>query len=462
MNMMEGLAVATAIEEQVEASVLSARDLRAGQIHKGPIIAVESWGVLVQLGDDAKALVTNMHLADASVKDARSRFRVGAKVTCKLLTVEKDGRKVHATMKKSLVQETGAPLLSYAEAAEAIAGNKKGRPSNRVVVGFVTKIVAAGVVVTFFNNVNGLISAAMLARQGVEDMGSSFNVGQIVKSTILRVIPATNDKPTRLFLALDVPRTANDEDKKAEPVVDEPSGPEVPVGALVSGIVAKRDTAAAAITIDLEGEFAGRQATLGFAHLGDFARLSVRRAETDEFAVGAKVADALVIKAKTGGKKKGIKPCEVTLKPLLLAAYNPKAPALKQDNTDAEPSPIKLAPWSSEAVVGDSSTSVKISTPRVFEEVRAGMVVAGYVRGVEPFGVFVQFANGLSGMVPRAQIADRFVDDAAKQALFAPGDSIVCVVQRVDAEQSRVVLTTKPRLLPCGFGSNRWLGTLLR
>ena len=73
---------------------LSARDLRAGQVHKGPIIAVESWGVLVQLGDDAKALVTNMHLADASVKDARSRFRVGAKVTCKLLTVEKGGRRV--------------------------------------------------------------------------------------------------------------------------------------------------------------------------------------------------------------------------------------------------------------------------------------------------------------------------------------------------------------------------------
>ena len=41
------------------------------------------------------------------------------------------------------------------------------------------------------------------------------------------------------------------------------------------------------------------------------------------------------------------------------------------------------------------------------------MVVAGYVRAVESFGVFVQFANGLSGMVPRAQIADRFVEGTA-------------------------------------------------
>jgi hypothetical protein len=68
---------------------------------KGPILAAESWGVLVDLGGGgggtggaggsakggadvgsggARALVTAIHLADASVTDPKKRFRVGAKV----------------------------------------------------------------------------------------------------------------------------------------------------------------------------------------------------------------------------------------------------------------------------------------------------------------------------------------------------------------------------------------------
>jgi len=117
-NLMEGVAIGTAIAAQVDASVLSARELAPGQMHKCPILAVDSYGVLLDLGGSgagARALVTTMHLADATVSDPKKRFRVGAKVTCRLLTCEKGGTKVHATMKKALVADSEPPLLSYAQ-----------------------------------------------------------------------------------------------------------------------------------------------------------------------------------------------------------------------------------------------------------------------------------------------------------------------------------------------------------
>lgn len=46
----KGTAVATIIPAEVESAVLSARELQPAQVHKGPIIAVEPWGVLIDLG----------------------------------------------------------------------------------------------------------------------------------------------------------------------------------------------------------------------------------------------------------------------------------------------------------------------------------------------------------------------------------------------------------------------------
>jgi len=76
-NLLEGLAVATAVPEEIDAVVLSSQELAPGQVHKGSILAVEGFGVLVGLSGaaasakshgEAKALVTVLHLADAEVK----------------------------------------------------------------------------------------------------------------------------------------------------------------------------------------------------------------------------------------------------------------------------------------------------------------------------------------------------------------------------------------------------------
>ena len=199
-------------------------------MHKAPIVAVESWGVLVDLGSgggDAanssssssgssgsvtnggtKALVTTIHLADAAVTDVKKRFRVGAKVNCRILTVERGGKRVHATMKKSLVTDAAPPILSYEElllpveksplsSSSSKTKQKKNNDGDesyssnaslRSATGFVTRITAGGLVVTFFNNVHGLVGSRTLLEQGVDDIHEVFAVGQVVKCRILRCI----------------------------------------------------------------------------------------------------------------------------------------------------------------------------------------------------------------------------------------------------------------------------------
>ncbi len=80
-------------------------------------------------------------------------------MTCRILTVEAGGRKVHATMKKGLVADPLPPVLDYAPLSGPQGAGTVG-------LGFVTRVTAAGLMVTFYNNVYGTIAARTLVQQG--------------------------------------------------------------------------------------------------------------------------------------------------------------------------------------------------------------------------------------------------------------------------------------------------------
>ena len=88
-------------------------------------------------------------------------------------------------------------------------------------------------------------------------------------------------------------------------------------------------------------------------------------------------------------------------------------------------------------------------------------MVAGYISKVESYGVIVRFSGHASALAPRPNIADRFVEDPA-QAGFAAGDSVRCVVQRVDLTTDKAVVTFKPSIVTPSTGSIVYLGVLLR
>ena len=110
--------------------MLSARELLPGQVHKAPIVAVENWGVLVDLGTGmhakggsgsvdggTKALVTTIHQPTPWSTDVKKRW-VGAKVNCRILTVEREAKARARDDEEDTVADATPPILSYGELME--------------------------------------------------------------------------------------------------------------------------------------------------------------------------------------------------------------------------------------------------------------------------------------------------------------------------------------------------------
>ncbi|CAM9452483.1 unnamed protein product, partial [Hapterophycus canaliculatus] len=159
-------------------------------------------------------------------------------------------------------------------------------------------------------------------------------------------------------------------------------------------------------------------AVLPHAHLGDHASVCGETLAA-KMAAGAKVEQLLVLEVD----RKGV--ATVSLKPLLLSA------AAARSETKSS----KRGGRGEEAFI-----------PRTAGDVSVGDLVVGFVSKVEGFGVFVKFLGRFAALCPRSMAADRAVEDP--RGMFTEGDSVRCVVQRVDEETERVVVTLSRATVP--------------
>ena len=88
-------------------------------------------------------------------------IKVGASVRCKVLEVDLERQRAVLTLKKKLLQSKLPIIASYEDAAAAIAVPDSALVSH----GFVTAVKPGkGLIVTFYNNVHGIVTEAELAR----------------------------------------------------------------------------------------------------------------------------------------------------------------------------------------------------------------------------------------------------------------------------------------------------------
>ncbi|XP_065187378.1 protein RRP5 homolog isoform X2 [Sycon ciliatum] len=88
---------------------------------------------------------------------------------------------------------------------------------------------------------------------------------------------------------------------------------------------------------------------------------------------------------------------------------------------------------------------------------KVGQILVGFVRQVVAYGVFVELASQLVGLVPVKSVADEFVTHPAD--LYSLGQTVVVQVTEVDTVKQRFILSMKPSDL--GAHSGPSLPTLL-
>ena len=222
-------------------AVMSLDDVHPGMEVSGTIASFHSFGLLVQLSPNIRALVPVLHYADIPLSDPRKVYKKDQRVKARVLYVDPKARRVLLTLKKTLVNSPH-PLLTSLASAEV----------GRALHGWVAAAERVGLLVETYNAVKGRVSLKALVRDGYlqegeeDEVAKRWRKGDVVAVRITTVQRAKR----RLFFSLKLTADVGDgsqrrERSRSKAATDSshPSSPppdrSVKVGAVVNGRVTR-------------------------------------------------------------------------------------------------------------------------------------------------------------------------------------------------------------------------------
>ena len=446
-HLVEGYILATNMMSVISSTVEHWSKLTVGQVLSATVEEILDHGLRVKISSNVRALCNMQHLSDTGLTlttaQMNKKFKLGQ--TLKFRVWKCTDRAVLVTLKKNLVDDKGHSILSYDDVVQGC-----------VSLGVVRRLDDKGLHFFFFNGVKGSIPMEVLVQQGVADFVDSYRVGQLVKCLVLKKTAAQEPRKNKngedmmvklypsVILALAVgscdaaevqsllaciaPRSHADgvltlARAPAAPTTTVSKGP---LTELVSGTVFEVDEEGVSVRLS-----DGRVGNIQKHQCTDFSINSDEYFSAPNgaglYKVGDKVVDALVL----SDLKKVL---ALSMKPLLIHALSKS--------------------------VNEGEGGEAMSVPDKVADVAAGMVVAGYIYRVESYGVMVRFRGVLTALVPRPNVADRFV--ANPDGLFNIGDSVRCVIQRVDLGKERIIASFRSGALSSSSGTSCFLLSSLR
>ena len=246
-NAMDGLFLISLEQRILDLPFLRLEDVQTGQIVKGTvkkliINAVGVGGVLVDITESISGLVPEMHLADVHLQHPEKKFREGAAVTARVLSVDLERRLMRLTLKKALVHSDAAVWKSYNDLAEGMQSP-----------GTLINILPAGAVVQFYGPVRGFLPVSQMSETYIKDPKQHFRVGQVVNVRILSLDCENN----RMIVSCKEPAVLS----SSQQIALQKLG----LGDIVNGVVLEKT--ADEIVVELQGS--GLKASLRFEHLVD-------------------------------------------------------------------------------------------------------------------------------------------------------------------------------------------------
>lgn len=410
-NWLENVASCATAESIISSAVLTHSDLIPGTIYKSvPVIAtLEGGGVLVQLGGmGVKGFIPATHIFDKTSSGDNSyrnkirmeKYKVGNKVDVRCLEVKPNEKKCIVTAKKSLLTtDLDDPVIDY---EHILPG--------RLATGFVTSATKKGIIVTFYNNVHGRISARQLAEEmGVEDPTIDYKIGDVLKVRILESAKSTHnddDDSDYYVLRLSLNISGISENKKVRLSQDRTSdlhsllspGMVLPAKSMkiVELIPSKeKDGSDGFIPGHVLVSIKAKYLSNGQSSKGNITcKLPFEQIfdSHDEKAIeSANYFDAIVQKILIVGKK-------IAQEGMVLATSSVKGLPITPI-VSLKPTLIKIAKNDSKDT-SEGSHDILLPTPRT--PLYMGAYVQGYCTRIDPrYGAFIRFLDNLTAIVPK-------------------------------------------------------------
>lgn len=205
---LEGLATGSLKASAFEGTVFTHSDVKPGMVVKGKIIAVDSFGAIVQFPGGVKALCPLNHMSEFEIAKPRKKFKIGAELLFRVLGCK--SKRITVTHKKTLVKSNLGIVSSYADAADGL-----------ITHGWIRKIEEHGCFIHFYNGVQGFAPRSELGLEPGSDPSSMYHVGQVVKCRVINSNPTS--RRIKLSFIIRPPRVSEDDMAK--------------LGCLVSGVV---------------------------------------------------------------------------------------------------------------------------------------------------------------------------------------------------------------------------------
>ncbi|KZF26527.1 nucleic acid-binding protein [Xylona heveae TC161] len=249
--------------------------------------------------------------------------------------------------------------------------------------GALINILNNGAVVQFYGTLRAFLPVSEMSEAYIQDPKQHFRVGQVVNVHVLSVDAAAQ----KMIVSCKDPSVFGQAQQAAFK--------ELPLGGTVSASVMEKSDDD--ISVEIQG--AGLKATLPAAHLTDGSTQKNANA-LKRIRVGQTLQDLVVIE-KLEGKR------------LIVLS--------------SKPSLVKA--------------SKAGSLPSKFADIKQGSKIEGFVRNVTPNAVFVQFAGGLVGLLPKYQLTDDLLQ--LPEFGLQKHASISVKVLSIDHAGQRFLLTMK-------------------
>jgi ribosomal protein S1 len=381
-------------------------------------------------------------------------------------------------------------------------------------LGIVTQVSDVhGLRIHFYNRMKGLIPLRILTKQGIFSVSEAYRVGQLVSCVVVRKLNVHEEDilgqkvaHRTLILALEIGtpqdvlsllkgelKSITDSELRqlegaAEQAADPVDGPEsiqdkldrldkdmmapkqaakVQDGpAFVSGVISAVRSKEEYFLMSLDD---GRTGRLPFTHCFEFQQTankvfeSLKQGSTSSeagqeakestenplaasFSVGQRKENMLIMDTTTAtataGNKGGNTLVFLSLKPLLV---------------NAAVTTVASGSGSSD----NSKASDSLTLPTDINSLHAGQYVAGVIIKLDTFGILVRFQNNLIGLVPRSNITDKFLPATEKLSdYFVIGDSIRCIIQKIDATREKIILSCRPSIVGYSMhASSCWMNS---
>ncbi|XP_078436680.1 RIBOSOMAL RNA PROCESSING 5 [Wolffia australiana] len=235
---VEGLAVGTMKAAAFEGSVFTHSDVKPGMLVKAKVLAVESFGAIVQFSSGVKALCPLPHMSEFEIVKPSKKFQIGSELVFRVLGCK--SKRITVTFKKTLVKSKLPVIASYADASDGL-----------ITHGWITNIEGHGCFVKFYNGVQGFAHRSELGLEPGVEPTAAYHIGQVMKCRVI----SSSAVSRRISISFVLSLKRDSHDLSAKP------------GSVVSGVVERLTPASVIVNVKAGGYLKG---TIYNEHLSDY------------------------------------------------------------------------------------------------------------------------------------------------------------------------------------------------